>query len=211
MTGFQTKDNNKLCRVGLGRFLSMGHSAIRILLSSPSRFFFLFSIFSNKKQKRELSNDKKSQVIFLALLHLLLQLNLQIAKPALFLGKWVKLMLLLKIYAKHYVAQSSPIRSLIACWSTLRIITPTSCTVGIECSILVDPEAVNRDVHSWLKLSPHSTPTHSVNFTGMRGNRLNEWKDGSFYVSVKLPTYPSAKPTLTLSSYLRQNVGLGEG
>ena len=56
------------------------------------------------------------------------------------------------------LAQSSPIRSLIACWSTLRIITPTSCTVGIECSILVDPGAVNRDVHSWLKLSPHSTP-----------------------------------------------------
>ena len=36
---------------------------------------------------------------------------------------------------------------------------------------------------------------------------------GSFYVSVKLPTYLSPKPTLkiTLSSYLRQNVGLGEG
>ena len=46
----------------------------------------------------------------------------------------------------------------------------------------------------------------------MRGNRLiYEWKGGSFYVSVKLRTYPSAKPTLTLSSYLRQNVGLGEG
>ena len=34
---------------------------------------------------------------------------------------------------------------------------------------------------------------------------------GSFYVSMKLPTYPSPKPTLTLSSYLGQNVGLGEG
>ena len=34
---------------------------------------------------------------------------------------------------------------------------------------------------------------------------------GSFYVSWKLPTYPSPKPTLTLSSYLEQNVGLGEG
>ena len=31
-------------------------------------------------------------------------------------------------------------------------------------------------------------------------------KIGSFYVSVKLPTYPSPKPTLTLSSYLGQNV-----
>ena len=34
---------------------------------------------------------------------------------------------------------------------------------------------------------------------------------GSFYVSVKLPTYPSPKLTLTLTSYLGQNVGLGEG
>ena len=33
---------------------------------------------------------------------------------------------------------------------------------------------------------------------------------GSFYVSGKLPTYPSPKPTLTLSSYLGQNVDLGE-
>ena len=30
-------------------------------------------------------------------------------------------------------------------------------------------------------------------------------------VSWKLPTYPSPKPTLTRSSYLGQNVGLGEG
>ena len=34
---------------------------------------------------------------------------------------------------------------------------------------------------------------------------------GSFYVSGKLPTYPSPKPTLTRSSYLEQNVGLGKG
>ena len=34
---------------------------------------------------------------------------------------------------------------------------------------------------------------------------------GSFYVSGKLPTYPSLKPTLKLSSYLEQKVGLGEG
>ena len=33
----------------------------------------------------------------------------------------------------------------------------------------------------------------------------------SFYVSVNLPTYPSPKPTLTHSSYLGQNFGLGEG
>ena len=30
-------------------------------------------------------------------------------------------------------------------------------------------------------------------------------------VSGKLPTYPSPKPTVSLSSYLGQNVGLGEG
>ena len=33
---------------------------------------------------------------------------------------------------------------------------------------------------------------------------------GSFYFSLKLLTYPSPKPTLTLSSYLGQNVRLGE-
>ena len=40
------------------------------------------------------------------------------------------------------------------------------------------------------------------------------WKVGdleSLQVSGKLPTYPSPKPTLTLISQLRQNVGLGEG
>ena len=34
---------------------------------------------------------------------------------------------------------------------------------------------------------------------------------GSLYVSGKLPTYPFPEPTLTLSSYLGQNVGLAEG
>ena len=42
-------------------------------------------------------------------------------------------------------------------------------------------------------------------------NDQNGKKKGSFYVSVKLPTYPSPKPTLALSSYLGQDVGLGEG
>ena len=31
------------------------------------------------------------------------------------------------------------------------------------------------------------------------------------YVSDKLPTYPSPKPTFTLSFHFQQNVGLGEG
>ena len=39
---------------------------------------------------------------------------------------------------------------------------------------------------------------------------------GTFFVitrfnSGKLPTYPSLKPTLTLTSHLGQNVGFGEG
>ena len=33
---------------------------------------------------------------------------------------------------------------------------------------------------------------------------------GSLYVSVKLPTYPTLKPTLTLTSHLGQNVGFEE-
>ena len=40
---------------------------------------------------------------------------------------------------------------------------------------------------------------------------FSEKTRGSFYFSVKLPTYPSPKPALTLRSYLGQNVGLGEG
>ena len=34
-------------------------------------------------------------------------------------------------------------------------------------------------------------------------------KKGSFYVSVKLLTYPSPEPTLALNSYLGQNDSLG--
>ena len=34
--------------------------------------------------------------------------------------------------------------------------------------------------------------------------------ENSLFVSGKLPTYPSPKPTLTLTFHLRQNVGLGE-
>ena len=34
---------------------------------------------------------------------------------------------------------------------------------------------------------------------------------GLFYVSGKLPTYPSPKPILSLTSHLGQNFGFGEG
>ena len=42
-------------------------------------------------------------------------------------------------------------------------------------------------------------------------NDITETMLGSLYVSGKLPTYPSPKPTLTLTSHFGQNVGLGEG
>ena len=38
-----------------------------------------------------------------------------------------------------------------------------------------------------------------------------EFLFGSLYLAEKLPTYPSPKPTFTLTSHLGQNVGLGEG
>ena len=40
-----------------------------------------------------------------------------------------------------------------------------------------------------------------------------EWSRGELspHISGKPPTYPSPKPASTLSSYLGQNVGLGEG
>ena len=56
-----------------------------------------------------------------------------------------------------------------------------------------------------LKRSLQKTNDSKIN------KREKDRKMGSFYVSVKLPTYLSPKPTLTLSSYLGQNFGLGEG
>ena len=40
--------------------------------------------------------------------------------------------------------------------------------------------------------------------------RVARKKFESLYIVEKLPTYPSPKPTLTLTSQLGQNVGLGE-
>ena len=47
--------------------------------------------------------------------------------------------------------------------------------------------------------------------SGGLGTSSSLRKLGSLCVSGKLPTYPSPKPTLTLTSDLGQNVGLGEG
>ena len=41
--------------------------------------------------------------------------------------------------------------------------------------------------------------------------RRYEINFASFYVSGKLLTYPSPKPTLTLTSHVGQNAGLGRG
>jgi len=49
-------------------------------------------------------------------------------------------------------------------------------------------------------------------FWNKLGVKMAGYGPSSFlYVSGKLPTYPSPKPTLTLTSHLGQNVGLGEG
>ena len=51
----------------------------------------------------------------------------------------------------------------------------------------------------------------SVIFKEMCGDQSGEFVWGSLYISGKLPTYPSPKQTLTLTSHVGQNVGLGEG
>ena len=62
--------------------------------------------------------------------------------------------------------------------------------------------------------------THSLHFTpgpqsAVRSPQSVFYTDrihlGSLYVSGKLPTYPSPKLTLTLTSHSGKNVGLGEG
>ena len=53
------------------------------------------------------------------------------------------------------------------------------------------------------------TPDFTTKFSQILDSTSKHF--GSFCVSVKLPTYPSPKPTLTLCSYLGKNVGLGEG
>ena len=42
-------------------------------------------------------------------------------------------------------------------------------------------------------------------------NRAYLRLSGSLYIPEKLPTYPSPKPTLTLTPHLGQNVCLGDG
>ena len=61
-----------------------------------------------------------------------------------------------------------------------------------------------------------TTLTQSLNFKTVNYERVTcshqfSNKSGSIYVFGKLPTYPSPKPTLSFTSHLRQNVGLGEG
>ena len=54
----------------------------------------------------------------------------------------------------------------------------------------------------------------SAGLSSQEGLRMSLFSRGyseSLYVSGKLPTYPSPKPTLTLTSHLEQNVALREG
>ena len=60
---------------------------------------------------------------------------------------------------------------------------------------------VSNCMKSWLA---YNSSDWSVNF-------LYGLSFGSLHVSGKLSTYPFPKPTLTLTSHLGQNVGLGEG
>ena len=45
-------------------------------------------------------------------------------------------------------------------------------------------------------------------YTSIKGAVAQNW---DHYMFWKLPTYPSPKPNLTLSSHFGKNVGLGEG
>ena len=63
------------------------------------------------------------------------------------------------------------------------------------------PRFVRNCMKSWL----------AQDSSDWRVNFLYGSSFGSLYVSRKLPTYPSPKPTLTLTSHLGQNVGLEEG
>ena len=65
-----------------------------------------------------------------------------------------------------------------------------------------------------LPLSYRSFPRRGTPYNGPYMEAPPE--RGTFFVilrfnSGKLPTYPSPKPTLTLTSHLRQNVRFGEG
>ena len=62
-----------------------------------------------------------------------------------------------------------------------------------------------------LQLSHNNSIGNALLAFVLYSRRLLRSLFGPLYVSGKLPTYPSPQPTLTLSSHLRQNVGLGEG
>ena len=64
----------------------------------------------------------------------------------------------------------------------------------------------------WHRMRPVLTTTTTTFFIYcMYNTEIHGKKTGSIKVSGKLPTYPSPKPTLSLTSHLGQNVGLGEG
>ena len=62
-----------------------------------------------------------------------------------------------------------------------------------------------------LQLSRNNSIGNALLAFALYSRRLLRSLLGPLYVFGKLPTYPSPRPTLTLTSHLRQNVGLGEG
>ena len=70
----------------------------------------------------------------------------------------------------------------------------------------------NQERMEWPQWNLHiQTPLLSYNAHPGEGRGRHSREVGSLYVTGKLPTYPSPKPTLTLTSHLGQNVGLREG
>ena len=69
--------------------------------------------------------------------------------------------------------------------------------------------------HAYLPVNKKTHKNQQLSFffyvNGFAVHVCRHTKVGSLYVTGKLPTFPSPKRTLTLTSHLGQNVGLGEG
>ena len=68
--------------------------------------------------------------------------------------------------------------------------------------------------HAYLPINMKTQKTTIKFFFNMNSFAVHvcrHTKVGSLNVTRELPTYPSPKLTLTLTSHLGQNVGLGEG
>jgi len=68
----------------------------------------------------------------------------------------------------------------------------------------------NHKTMEWPQWNLHLQTPLIMHIQG-KGRGRHSRQVGSLFVSGKLPTYPSPKSTLNLTSHLGQNVGLGEG